>query len=78
MIEHVQVMTTVGSEQEAELIATSLVEAKLATCVQIGGPVRSRYRWQDAIEEASEWQCLVKTTTAGARGYLTWIDANVE
>ena len=62
-IEHVQVMTTVGSEQEAELIASSLVEAKLAACVQIGGPVRSRYRWQGAIEAAEEWQCLVKTTT---------------
>jgi periplasmic divalent cation tolerance protein len=64
VIEHVQVMTTVGTEQEAELIASSLVEAKLAACVQIGGPIRSRYRWQGAIEEASEWQCLVKTTTA--------------
>jgi periplasmic divalent cation tolerance protein len=63
-IEHVQVLTTVGSEQEAELIASSLVEAKLAACVQIAGPVRSRYRWQGAIEEASEWQCLVKTTAA--------------
>ncbi|HET7444653.1 MAG TPA: divalent-cation tolerance protein CutA [Solirubrobacterales bacterium] len=63
-IEHVQVLTTVGSEQEAELVASSLVEAKLAACVQIAGPVRSRYRWQSAIEEASEWQCVVKTTTA--------------
>ncbi len=64
MIEHVQVLTTVGTEQEAELIASSMVEAKLAACVQISGPVRSRYRWQGAIEEASEWQCTVKTTTA--------------
>jgi hypothetical protein len=39
-IEHVQVLTTVGSEQEAELIASSLVEAKLAACVQIAGPIR--------------------------------------
>jgi len=105
MIEHVQVLTTVGTEQEAELIASSMVEAKLAACVQISGPVRSRYRWQGAIEEASEWQCTVKTTTAayprveaairalhsyeepeiiatpivaGARGYLGWIDDNVE
>lgn len=63
-IEHVQAMTTVGSEQEAELIASSLVEAKLAACVQISGPIRSRYRWEGKIEEAREWQCLVKTTTA--------------
>lgn len=63
-IEHLQVLTTVGTEQEAELIASSLVEAKLAACVQIAGPIRSRYRWQGAIEEASEWQCVVKTTAA--------------
>jgi periplasmic divalent cation tolerance protein len=32
--------------------------------VQVVGPVVSRYRWQGAIEEEREWQCLANTTRA--------------
>jgi len=62
--EYVQVLTTVGSEHEAEAISAALLERRLAACVQVGGPVRSRYRWQGEIETAEEWQCLAKTTAA--------------
>jgi len=57
-------MTTAGSEQEAGRIAALLVERRLAACVQVVGPVVSRYRWQGAVEEEREWQCLAKTTLA--------------
>ena len=56
-----QVLTTVGSEEEAERIASALVERRLAACVQTLGPITSRYRWQGEVEEAREWQCLAKT-----------------
>jgi periplasmic divalent cation tolerance protein len=62
MTDHVQVLTTAGSEEEACRIAEMLVERRLAACVQVVGPITSRYRWQGAIEEAQEWQCLAKTT----------------
>jgi periplasmic divalent cation tolerance protein len=61
MPDHLQVLTTVGSEAEAELISSALVERRLAACVQVVGPIASRYRWQGGIEEGREWQCLVKT-----------------
>jgi periplasmic divalent cation tolerance protein len=64
MTEHVQVLTTAGSEEEAGRIAELLVERRLAACVQVVGPIVSRYRWEGAIEEEREWQCLAKTTTA--------------
>ena len=64
MSRHVQVLTTAGSEEEAGRIASVLVERRLAACVQVVGPIASRYRWQGAIEEAREWQCLAKTTRA--------------
>jgi periplasmic divalent cation tolerance protein len=64
MAEYVQVLTTAGSEEEAEKIASLLVERRLAACVQVVGPVVSRYRWQGAVEGAREWQCLMKTTRA--------------
>lgn len=62
--EYVQVLTTAGSEREAEEISTALVERRLAACVQVAGPVRSRYRWQGEVETAEEWQCVAKTTAA--------------
>ena len=61
---HVQVLTTAGSEEEAGRIAAALVEERLAACVQVVGPITSRYRWQEAIEEEREWQCLARTTLA--------------
>lgn len=61
MTDYVQVLTTVGSEDEARRLSEALVERRLAACVQVVGPITSRYRWRGAIEEAREWQCLAKT-----------------
>lgn len=59
--QYVQVLTTVASEAEAERIGSTLVERRLAACVQTIGPIASRYRWQGGIEQSEEWQCLAKT-----------------
>lgn len=48
----------------AEAIARSLVERQLAACVNILAPCRSIYRWQDAVEVASEIPLLIKTTVS--------------
>lgn len=64
MADYVQVLTTTGSEEEAERIATALLEQRLAACVQTLGPTVSRYRWQGELERAQEWQCLAKTEAA--------------
>ncbi len=64
MADHLQVLTTVGSEEDAERISTALVERRLAACVQTLGPIASRYRWQGKVETAREWQCLAKTDAA--------------
>lgn len=64
MADYVQVLTAAGSEAEAERISSALVEGRLAACVQVVGPVASRYRWEGAVETAQEWQCLAKTTAA--------------
>ena len=59
-----QVTVAAGSREEAERIAVTLVERRLAACVQVLGPVASRYRWQGQVEAATEWLCLAKTTEA--------------
>jgi len=64
MAECLQVTTTTGSEEEAERIGAALVERRLAACVQIVGPISSRYRWQGKIERSTEWMCVAKTSAA--------------
>ena len=61
MEQYIQVITTTASKDDAEKIAASLVEKRLAACVQIVGPVHSTYRWEGKIEQAEEWQCLIKS-----------------
>lgn len=63
---HVQVMTAAGSRDEADAIAAALLDDRLAACVQIIGPVQSRYRWQGRVNSAEEWLCVVKTTAEAA------------
>ncbi len=55
-------LTTVGSEEEAGAIATHLLDRRLAACVQVIGPVESRFWWDGRVETAAEWLCLAKTT----------------
>ena len=57
-----QVTTATATREEAVVIAQALVDARLAACVQILGPIESRYRWEGTVEVAAEWLCLAKTT----------------
>jgi periplasmic divalent cation tolerance protein len=61
MTDHLQVQTAVGSEEEAERISAVLIERRLAACVQVVGPIASRYPWKGKVEEAREWLCVAKT-----------------
>jgi periplasmic divalent cation tolerance protein len=46
---------------EAERIGRTVVEERLAACINILGPVRSIYRWQGKIESADEVAAIFKT-----------------
>ena len=58
----IKIETTVGTEADAERIADDLLNRNLAACVQIQGPIVSRYRWQGQIESSREWLVALKTT----------------
>jgi len=61
MKSYIQISTTTETKEQAEKIAQYLVEQKLAACVQITGPIESTYRWEEKVETANEWLCLIKT-----------------
>jgi periplasmic divalent cation tolerance protein len=54
------VVTAVGTPEDAEQISRSLVEKRLAACVQVC-PITSHYRWDNALRSDSEWQLQIKT-----------------
>ena len=55
---HVQ--TTTDSRAEAMELASEAVQARLAACAQVAGPVASTFWWEDAVERAEEWLVLLK------------------
>jgi periplasmic divalent cation tolerance protein len=60
------VLTSVGLLEKAEQLAGTLVERRLAACVNIVGPIRSTYRWKGVIEREQEYLLLIKTTAERA------------
>jgi periplasmic divalent cation tolerance protein len=58
------ILTTAGSEEEANKIARDLVERRAAACVNIVPQITSIYRWKENVEEAREWLLIIKTTAA--------------
>ncbi|MCS7306097.1 MAG: divalent-cation tolerance protein CutA [Thermoguttaceae bacterium] len=59
--EYIQVLTSIDSAEKAAVIAQTLLEKRLAACVQILGPIQSHYWWQGQREQSQEWLCLAKT-----------------
>ena len=59
MEKYIQIFTTTKKKEDAEKIARTLVEKRLAGCIQIL-PITSIYRWR-GIEREEEWLCLIKS-----------------
>ena len=64
MSEYLTVLTTTDAPDKADTLARTAVEAKVAACAQIDGPITSVYRWEGAVQTDQEWRVLYKTTAA--------------
>jgi periplasmic divalent cation tolerance protein len=60
-----QVQTTTDSRAEAVELARAAVEARLAACAQVSGPVASTYWWEGSVERAEEWVLTLKLPAGG-------------
>ncbi len=59
--ESLVVLVMAGSIQEAGRLAETLVQERLAACVNVLPGVTSIYRWQGAVQRDSEVLMIVKT-----------------
>ncbi len=57
-------MTTLGAEADAAALARTLVDERLAACVNVLPVMTSIYRWKGSVEQDREQQLLIKTTAA--------------
>lgn len=64
----VVVLLTGPTAEALQAIGGSLVEERLAACVNILPGVKSIYRWEGAVEESDEALAIVKTTVARLPG----------
>ena len=60
--EYVLVMTTLPADADASTFAQTLVDARLAACVNLMGPMESIYRWEGRVDREQERQLLIKTS----------------
>jgi periplasmic divalent cation tolerance protein len=61
-IDIVLVLTTAPDDDRAEAWARTLVEERLAACVNVLAPMVSVYRWKGVVERETERQVVIKTT----------------
>ena len=60
--DYVVVMTTLPADADSVAFARSLVEERLAACVNLLPPMESVYRWEGRVERESERQLVMKTS----------------
>ena len=64
MDELILILTTMPDDARAEDLAKTLVEERLAACVNVHGPMMSTYRWKGAVDREPERQVVIKSTRA--------------
>ena len=64
-MEFVVVLTTLPGDGDVDAFARTLVDERLAACVNVLPPMQSIYRWKGSVETATERQLLIKTRAAG-------------
>jgi periplasmic divalent cation tolerance protein len=62
MTDKIVVLVTVGNSQEAVLLAKSLVEKRLAACVNLVPGVSSWYWWEGQVTEDQELLLIMKSS----------------
>lgn len=65
--------TTTTHRSDADRLAKGAVEARLAVCTQIDGPITSYYHWEGRLEQAEEYRVWFKYLPANASALSSWV-----
>ncbi|GGA63158.1 hypothetical protein GCM10011369_00580 [Neiella marina] len=68
------VLTTCGTTEQAQAIATDLLSAELVACVNLLPPMQSIYRWQGEICNETEVQLVIKTREQHVEAIKRWLN----
>jgi periplasmic divalent cation tolerance protein len=71
----VSVYAVFANVEEAERIGRTVIEERLAACINTFPGVRSIYRWKGAIETADEVAAILKTSQDSAAALMARIAA---
>ncbi|QPJ61099.1 MAG: divalent-cation tolerance protein CutA [Candidatus Nitronauta litoralis] len=71
--EHIVVLITAGSKEEAGTLARGLVENKHAFCVNIVPGIESVYHWEGKIHNDPEFLLIVKTRREIFDALKSWV-----
>jgi periplasmic divalent cation tolerance protein len=57
----ISIYAVFASAEEAERIGRTVIEERLAACINMLPPIRSIYRWKGKVESADEVAAILKT-----------------
>jgi periplasmic divalent cation tolerance protein len=60
--EYVVVLTTLPADADGEAFGRTLVNERLAACVNLLAAMESVYRWEGRVERETERQIIIKTS----------------
>ena len=69
----VSVYCVFADGEEAERIGRTVIEERLAACINVLGACQSIYRWDGAVETADEVPAILKTTSEAADALISRI-----
>jgi periplasmic divalent cation tolerance protein len=72
-MEAIVVITTVGSEEQANTLARELVARRHAACVNIVPGLKTFYRWQGKLRHDTELMLVIKTLESEFEGVAATI-----
>ena len=73
-IELSTVTTTVATAEDARRLAQTVLQQRLAACVQVE-PITAYYRWQGVQQEEGEWRLVCKTLPEAVPALLALLRA---
>ena len=66
MTDKIVIFVTVGNSKDAALLAKSLVEKRLAACVNLLPGIASWYWWEGKVTEDQEVLLMMKTSSVNS------------